>query len=43
MATIDVANGPCAQASDDTGVQSWKVRINSGDFTEEFEFLKVDR
>jgi len=43
VATIDVANGPCAQASDDTGVQSWKVRINSGDFTEEFEFLKVDR
>jgi len=43
VATIDVANGPCGQASDDTGVQSWKVRINSGPFTEEFDFLKVNR
>jgi hypothetical protein len=43
VATIDVANGPCTQASDETGVQSWKVRINSGDFAEEFDFLKVNR
>ncbi|MFZ4434799.1 MAG: hypothetical protein ACOYOQ_16535, partial [Microthrixaceae bacterium] len=43
VATIDVANSVCTQASHETGVQSWKVRINSGGFSEEFDFLKVNR